>query len=182
MKIGINEFVRRQTKESPYAYFDGSFEKVAEIAQTNFDAGTYTIAQEKDGKVRVVLVKVYPAGFFSSVVKVDESTQLKASFEKRRENEEGYVKAVAVGAEKAPAHFVNLVLYSHEALLEGKENSTDCEWELVSINASPMEDEPMHPLTMARNFLVKEGGTKANYTAEQFAEAIWYWKDKVSGT
>ena len=177
--IGINEFVLRQVKDSPYAYFDGSFEKVVEMAKFNFDFGNYTVTQEKDGKPRVVLVRVWPVGFYSSIVRVNEDTKLSSSFARRREEEEGYIKCVAEGGFKSPAHFVNLVLYSHDALSEKGENSTNCEWELISINASDVENEPMHPLTMARNFLEKVGGTKSEYSAEQFAESIWYWKDKV---
>ncbi len=45
----------------------------------------------------------------------------------------------------------------------------------MSINAELQKNVPMHPLTMARNYLVKKGGTKGRYTAAQFAEAIWYW-------
>lgn len=177
MKIGINEFVRRQTKESSFAYFDGTFEQVAEIAQGNFNNAKVT--QTWDGVPRVLLVPVYPVGFYTSTTVVNADTKLESVFEKRRENEEGYIKTVAVGASKYPAHVVEIVLYSHAALAENNEQSTDCEWEIVSINASTTFAEPMHPLTMARNFLEKTGGTKATYTAEQFAEAIWFWKDKV---
>jgi hypothetical protein len=33
----------------------------------------------------------------------------------------------------------------------------------------------MDPMTMARNFLVLEGGTKGDFTAQQFAESIVFW-------
>ena len=82
------------------------------------------------------------------------------------------------------------MLYRRDVLLEDYERErsegrdakledfvgTDCEWELVSINARPTpEPEPLTPDTMARNFLELPGGTKADYTAEEFARAILYW-------
>lgn len=177
--IGINEFVKRQTKDSPYSYYDGTWDELADLAEICFDQAKVT--QSKDGKARVILIPLCPEKFYTSVVQVDETTEFKTIFERRRPEEDPYVKTTAVGAKKLRAQYVNLVLYSHDALAENKEQSTNCDWEIISINCSNVEDEPMHPLTMARNFLEKTGGTKANYTAEQFAKAIWYWKDKISG-
>ncbi len=74
---------------------------------------------------------------------------------------------------ETPAKLVNVVCYSAAALLEnGGERSTDCDWEIVTILATSGEIEPMHPLTMARNFLGLAGGTSSTYTAEEFATAI----------
>ncbi len=73
----------------------------------------------------------------------------------------------------------SIVCYSVEALLEnGGKRSTDCDWEIVCILASTDAQEPMTPLTMARNFLQKEGGTFGEYSAKDFAEAIWYWSTR----
>jgi len=56
--------------------------------------------------------------------------------------------------------------YHKDALLEnGGERTTNCDWEVVAILASAIPNEPM-PLTMARNFLQKPGGTKSVYTAD----------------
>jgi len=80
---------------------------------------------------------------------------------------------------ETPASLVNVVCYSAAALLEnGGERSTDCEWEIVTILATPGEPEPMHPLTMARNFLGLAGGTKSVYTAEEFARSIEFHSNK----
>ncbi|MBU2502315.1 DUF3228 family protein, partial [bacterium] len=74
-----------------------------------------------------------------------------------------------------------VVLYSREALLEnGGTRSGDADWEIVCLLAGPEEDEPMDPLTMARNMLAKPGGTPCTYTAEQFAEAVWYWAARAA--
>ena len=35
---------------------------------------------------------------------------------------------------------------------------------------------PMGPVTMMRNQLELEGGTKAKYTSEEWAESIYFWQ------
>jgi hypothetical protein len=57
---------------------------------------------------------------------------------------------------------------------------TGADWEIVSINANIYDtDMPMTPMAMARNQLADTedgaGGTKANYTGEEFAKAIVFW-------
>lgn len=147
---------------------------VASLATTHFDKAKQGY---KDG---VLLVPVPAIGFFSGVVAVMPDTQLKAIFEARRNGEEPFVSVVAVGAEKLPAKYVELVLYRHDVLVENGEATTECAWELISINARATEgEEPPYPTTMARNFLELPCGTKADYTAEQFAKSIAYWSTRV---
>lgn len=83
----------------------------------------------------------------------------------------GYIPVAAVD--------VKVVCYSAEALLEnGGSRSSDAEWEIVTILCSSGEQEPMLPLAMARNFLEKPGGSKGVYTAQEFAEAIYYHSNR----
>jgi hypothetical protein len=109
--------------------------------------------------------------------KLDENSILETTFEKRWEGEEPVLKTVVVNGKKTPARFVNIVLYHHDVLKESNEQSSDAEWEIISINASLFENEPMHPMTMARNMLQKAGGTKGEYSGQQFAEALWFWRE-----
>ena len=58
---------------------------------------------------------------------------------------------------------MEIALYRHDVLAEKNEQSTDAEWEVVTVKARVSEGpEPMTPYTMARNFLelpgVHEGG------------------------
>lgn len=166
--IGMNVFATRQTKNSRFSYYDGSEEVLLRLVVEHFPENK---SGYKDG---VVLVPVPPEGFFSGVVALDEATPLKATFQVRRKGEEPYVDVYAVSGKRLPAKVVDIVLYRHD-VLEG-DASTDCEWEIVSINArSTEEPEPMTPMAMARNFLELPGATKANYTAEEFARSIAYW-------
>jgi hypothetical protein len=74
-----------------------------------------------------------------------------------------YINLTAKG-EKMPASFVEIVLYSKEVLKENNENTTDAEWEIVSINASPFNSgTPMDPMTRARNNLNLQGGTNSRF-------------------
>ncbi len=127
----------------------------------------------------VVLVPVPSERFRSSTVWVEEMTGLRAELHRRTPEEEPVVRVLARG-EPEPARHANVVLYEKSVLVQnGGVRSTDADWEVVAVLAGAVEDEPMHPLTMARNFLERPGGTYAPYTAEQFAEAIWYWSRRA---
>ena len=78
------------------------------------------------------------------------------------------------------AKYVNVVCYSAAALLEnGGTRTTDCEWEIITLICSPIENEPMSPLTMANNELEMSGYTKSSYTPQEYAAAILYWSKRV---
>lgn len=82
--------------------------------------------------------------------------------------------------EALPNKFLRVVLYSKETLLENEGIRTgDYDWEIVAILPSPFEDAPMDPLTMARNFLSKPGGTYAPYSDQKFAESIYFWSGYI---
>jgi hypothetical protein len=128
----------------------------------------------------VILVNVPADRFFSGVIEVTPETELKATFSARREGEMPFVQIEAVSGQKLPAKFVEIVLYSHSALAENNEAETDSDWEIISINArATVDDEPLTPMAMARNFLEFTGGTKAEYSAEEFAKSIVYWSNKA---
>ena len=81
---------------------------------------------------------------------------------------------------KPIADVAEIIIYSHEVLKQKNENTTDAEFEIISINCRMSEEpEPQTPIAMARNFLDLPGGTKAEYTAQQFAEAIVYWSRRA---
>ena len=115
------------------------------------------------------------------MVQATKDTKFKVKFEPRREGEAPFIQVLAEGATKIPAKRVEIVLYRHDVLMESNEASSGAEWEIISVNAHPTEEEsPMTPLTMARNFLQLKGGTKGDYTAEQFARSIVYWSTRVA--
>lgn len=171
-RIGISNFVKRQTVDSPFSYFGGSWEELAALAQEYF----YT--KKPSFRPGVIQVVVPAANFYSAVVELNSDSVLASTWKPRSVGELPSLQTTVANAAKAEAKHVVLILYSAEALSEnGGTRSTNCQWEVVSINASPvlLGNEPMHPVTMARNFLALPGGTKTQYTAQQFAEAIAFW-------
>ena len=116
------------------------------------------------------------------MVEVTPETLLKATFEARRDGENACVQVIVLGGEKLPAQLVDIVVYRRDVLLEDGSDavSTGADWEIVSINARPTEEpEPLTPMAMARNMLDLPGGTKAEYSAEEFAHAIVYWSRRA---
>ncbi|HSI05075.1 MAG: DUF3228 family protein [Myxococcota bacterium] len=128
----------------------------------------------------VVVVPMAPERFHGTTVTIRDELPLTAEVARRRPHEDPYVRVTAATAPD-PVRFAAVVLYSR-ALLLPEEPDFAADWGIVSITASAVADEPMHPLTMARNMLEKPGGTKAVYTAEQFAEAVYYWSRRVGVT
>lgn len=174
MEIGVSDLVKRQTVESKFAHFDGSWRELAHLARAFFDRAK---PGYRDG---VVLVPVHPRKFFTSITPVKENTTLWARFKARRPGEAPHLSTVALRGSKTPAKYVELVLYRADVLDEGNERTTDADWEIVSINASPTLDPvPMSPYTMARNQCRLKGGTKGNYSSEEWAESVEFWSRHV---
>ncbi|CAB4196785.1 Protein of unknown function DUF3228 [uncultured Caudovirales phage] len=173
--IACGEFVKRQTLESGFSHYDGTWEQLENLVSTYMSMSGCTRQGYKDG---VILVDIDACdNFYSSIVKVNENTKLSASYGWRRPDEDGYIR-IGTKANKQRAKYVTCVLYHKDVLDENNERETDAEWEIVAIKARvSKEEEPMDPYTMARNFLHLKGGTKGDFSAQQFAESIVYWNN-----
>ncbi len=179
LKLGWSDFARRRhVPAGSHVWFRGGEAELLDLVRAHWvrrrpGAGRRDLDQ-------VVIVPVPPRGFVSATVKVDERTPLRAEFTRRQPHEEGYIRVLASGPREEVRHAA-VVLYAAETLLENDgTRSGDYDWEVVCLLAGPVADEPMDPLTMARNMLEKPGGTYCAYTAEQFAEAIWYWAGRAA--
>lgn len=180
--LGVTDFARRQTPESKHSHFDGSWDELLDIVRANWDKATVS---PNNAGVRLVPI---PANlshrFYTGIVEVTPETPLRAIFEPRVEGEDAFIQVEAVGFPKAPAHSAEIIFYSHEILdADGDAPPTrEADFYVVSINTrASAEDEPMSPMTMARNFLHLKGGTQPDvpYTAEEFARSIIYWSKRV---
>ena len=171
--VAISDFARgRHRPDSGLSYYDGPMSDVLKLVKENW-------SKRRPGSGRknldeVVVVPVPPAKFFTTTVPVQEETSLHARFGKRREHEEAYLSVMSEG-EAIPASFAKVVVYSKETLAENKENSGDADWEVVSLVASPVENEPMNPVTMMRNMKGKPGGSQVNYSTEELLDSIEFW-------
>lgn len=174
-KVAAGEFVKRQTPESGYSHFEGTWEELEKMAaESNCIRPGY-----KDG---VILVDLEPSRFRSAIVDLTEDSKLTANYAPRRLGEDAFIR-LSAKAKKQTAKHASVVLYRHDVLAENNERETDAEWEIVAIKARVTEEEePMDPYTMARNFLHLKGGTKGDFTAEQFAKSIVYWNNHCMTT
>ena len=159
-----------------YSYFDGNPSELVELVQQHW-------AERKPGVGRsnldeVVAVPMPSARFLTTTVSVDDSSELKAQNYRRRDHEEAYVRVTAEG-QPQPAEFAQVILYSKDTLGKNNERSRPSDWEIVTIIASPVENEPMDPVTMMRNMKGKAGGTQVNYTADQLLDSIDFWSRHV---
>jgi len=179
-KVACGEFVKRQTPESGYSNFIGSWEELEELVTHMLDYPPYITPGYRDG---VLLVEVTPSHWFrSAIIDLNEKSKLTANYASRRLGEAPFIR-VSGKAKKQVAKYASVVLYRHDVLAENNERETDAEWEIVAIKARiSEEEEPMDPYTMARNFLHLEGGTKGDFTAEQFAKSIVYWNSHCMTT
>ena len=178
-KVACGEFVKRQTPESGYSHFEGTWEELEQLIEAAMRTGVCSRPGYKDG---VLLVDLDPTKFRSAIVSLTEETKLSSNYAPRREGEAAFIRTSAK-AKKQPAKYASVVLYLYSVLDENNERETDAEWEVVAIKARVTEEEePMDPYTMARNFLHLKGGTKGDFTAEQFAKSIVYWNNHCMTT
>jgi len=181
MKAVINPFVLRQTKNSPFSHYGGTFDGVLALVEDNFENAKSGYRDE------VVLVSVPPEGFFSGVVQLEEGQELTGSFKARRDGESPRKQVLAKGATKIPAVSVDIVLYRSDLLADSGDNALEAtadNWEVVSINASPVEgDMPIDPITLMHNHFGSDGGTDTEMSDSELVAALRegfsFWADKA---
>ena len=178
VKIHINKFVRRQTAASAFSHWTISDDELLARIHAGMPSAK---PGYRDG---VILVPVDPNGFFSGLVRLKEGDKLIGEFKARRPGEEPRKQTYAMNAEKIPAKSVYIVLYNHAVLAEGKENETDADYEIVSVNASPeVEETPITSSTLIANHYNLSGGTSTKMSDAEFVVAlgksIEFWKDKA---
>lgn len=180
MKVAVNEFVTRQTPESEFSHFNGSWDELVALVLANFENNR---PGYRDG---VILVSVPPTQFFTPVVELVEGDKLVGEYVARREGETPRINIRVQREEgKQEARSVDIVLYSHDTLAENNEQSTDAEWEIIAINAFPTEevDTPINPMTLMHNHFGSDGGTNTNMSPAEFEDALRksfkYWSNKA---
>ncbi|MFT5233708.1 MAG: hypothetical protein ACI9UK_000698 [Candidatus Krumholzibacteriia bacterium] len=174
LKLGWSDFAStRHLPQGKHSWFDGTPDELLEMVAAQW--GRRRPGAGREDLFQVVIVPVEPSRFVSNTVRVDDSSILHATFNRRQDHEEGFVRVTAEGPREEALHAA-VVLYSAQTLLENDgARSGDYDWEVVCLLAGPTDGEPMDPLTMARNMLEKPGGTYCSYSAEQLVESIWYW-------
>lgn len=176
--VAVSNFVRRQTKDSEFSYFDGTEEELVDRVTKSF---SNALPGYRDG---VILVPVSPIKFYTSVIQLREGDELVGEFKARRDGELPTKNVRVVGGQKLTAGAVDIVLYHKDVLAENNERSSNAEWEIVSINARPDANPmPISVGALMRNYFGEPGGTDTKMTAEEFVEQLKisraYWRDKA---
>ena len=137
MKVAVNNFVRRQNRTSGKTYSNElSFEFFAKHAEEKLKKNEFESGY-RDGVVIVKLDELYVHKVFCPYVKITKDSNLIAKYVKRRPDEEPYIQVRSLNGKPLQAGSVSLILYRHDVLVENNENTTNADWELISINAIP---------------------------------------------
>jgi hypothetical protein len=177
-RVAVNDFVLRQKEGSGKSFTNKlSFQEIADHAEKQMALGVFKEGYRKG--VRIIDVdSSLTHEFMCPFVRIDAKTKLLAKYVQRREDEKYYIQIRAKSGELLRAGKVELILYHHDVLSENDEHTTDLEWELISFHAVPegVDYMPMGPVTMMRNQLELPGGTKANYSSEDWAKSVEFWQ------
>ena len=176
--VSVNDFVRRQTKDSMKSYSKNlSFEEIAIHSQHQLNSGYYKQGY-RDGVIIVQVDNKLLHHFICPFVRISDETKLKAVVTRRRSNEAPYIQIRALNGALLKTGLVDLILYHHDVLAETDEQTSNTDWELISFHAIPegVYKMPMGPVTMMRNQLQLTGGTKAYYKSDDWAESVNFWQ------
>ncbi len=179
--VGINDFVKRQTKPD----FAGTkistadLENLRKKAEQEINAG-----KDKQGYADFVrIVSIRDPKILCSIAKItlENKKFLKTEKTKRREEEEEYEHSFfeSKDVKGIPSHHVDLILYTREQLEKEKEKHTGSDYDLISVNAEISEKgAPITPETMRRNIKGPDsGGSGHQHTKKEIAHSEDFWKD-----
>ena len=171
-------FASRQTSESRFSHFNGTDNQLLALIKDDY------ICVKPGYREGVILVQVPCDNFMSGVMQLSSGDALQGSFEARREGEVPRKVITTPGRKKLPARFVEIVLYHKDVLEEDPEYTASADWEVISINASPVDGPtPLTPQALIANHFEMSGGSSTGYTPEQFEsalkESVMFWHDKA---
>ena len=109
-KVGVNDFVKRQTKNSGKTYTTLNFEYIAKYAQKQINNNNFRNGY-RDGVIIVDIIGKLTENLICPFVKLDKSIQIKAEIAKRRDNEEHYIRVKALNGNTLKTGKVELILY-----------------------------------------------------------------------
>jgi len=161
-KIGISEFVKRQTIDSQFTDYDESWEHLELWLNMMWKENAFLDKKPgyRDG---VLLVSVNPNHFYTYTnFPMFEGMRLEADWEKvpGREYEPSKLQ-VKIKENKKQCKFVDIILYKKEVLEEDGDKITGADWDIISINGRLNKNpKPMDPMTIIRNWKNLPGGTR----------------------
>jgi len=165
--IGASEFVKRQSEDSTFTHYKGSWSDLVNRTVEEFEAGNY-IKGYRDG-VYLVQMNKHEVPLFKTfdTYPMFEGMKLDAQWARvpGREHEPSKLQ-VKILEPKIPCRFVDIVIYRKDILEEDKDNVTGADYDIVSINGRLKKDpSPIDPMTLVRNWLHLKGGTEMKGTS-----------------
>ncbi len=175
--VKVNSFVKRQVEASGKTYSTLSFEEIAFYAKEQVEKGNYKTGY-RDGVIIINVEEKLVDHFICPFTLLSDDSKLVARMNRRRPDEEPYIQIRALNGNPLKAESVHLILYHHDVLAETNEQESKEGWELIAFHAIPegIKSMPMGPITMMRNQLQLEGGTKGEYNSDQWAESVNFWQ------
>ncbi len=192
ISLGFNVYFNAFTSDSSKSHFSGTREELAIQVQDNWHKRT------PGNTVGSVIVPVSTEGQYTPVVKLKNNQTVFGTMGARQyiPGDEPAVSSHHVERGKSPALFSSVIVYSREALIGDHKSSVDRweksdkkkpapllsdtvstieDWEIVMLKNSLTEDEPQHPVSLARNILGLAGGSPTRATLEELARSVFYW-------
>jgi len=178
--VGINEFVKRQTKPD----FAGTKVDAAKLEQLRREAERQAASNAlKPGYAPYVnIARVRDPSIMCPIARVTPQNKdlLKTRMTKRREGEEEFEQRYfeAKDVKPIPSDHVDVILYSREKLEKEPDGKpTGAEWDIVSVNAEPTPGgTPMVPETIKRNIKgMAAGGSGHQHTQEELSQSEAFW-------
>jgi hypothetical protein len=190
-KIAVNSFATRHTTEAPLSHSTLPLEEVANLLLVADMEEGYPPANYNEGG-RVIIAKLpenLNQHFYSAVCLIKEGEEIFEGFRSRVEGEEPRPYREVPRSEKPQAQKVALIFYNSLALSLTGDNELDPHtenWELISINAYPDNDDSMPPITpyaLKANYYGWDGGTPTDMSEEEFNQMLRlsesYWTPRA---
>ena len=92
--VKCSEFVKRQTADSEFSHFDGSWEELEQLVKD------WWLSNKSGYRDDVLLVSVPPEGFHTNIVQLKPGDKLAGEYKSRREGEEPRKGLGVVGGKK----------------------------------------------------------------------------------
>ena len=168
MNYQINNFVRRQTKESRFSY---TTLRECDLLHLMKFRGQLT----QKGLVHKVIVPVAQDGvpiFYTSMTQLVPGQTLIGGFESRHKDEAPRQWIGTSQGEKLPATHCTIICYHSSLLKETGDNDFEDAYEVISINAGLTEKEPINPYTLMCNHFGIDGGTPTGLSDTMFVRAL----------
>jgi len=181
--VGINEFVKRQTKPD----FAGTkvtpaqLESIRKRAEQNIKRGASTQGSQPFIKYVTIHEPSITVGYARVTPENEHLLKSRTTKREGREFEEAFEQRYfdKKDVKPMPSDHVLVVMFTREQLESEKSNPTGADYDIISINAEGYgKSAPRTPETLMRNAKGPEsGGSGEKYTPDMMTESKRFWEN-----